>query len=278
LQGADPAQSKGGKEVTDVISRKDAVAVADARLNDVPESVDREADRNLFAAGYLAAAGSIKSALERLSAPTSDGITIIAAERRRHFQVEDWTPEHDDDHVHGEMAIAAACYAVLHTDASVKYPDDNPEGSGWPWGAEWFKPKDEIHNLARAGALMAAEIDRLKRSTSTMSTAPAPQPVLDAGEWRVGEQGNALGPLDPIYPIVDAQTGKAVALAANPKDAAQIVSDHRSAATVPNLVQALKEARALIGSTDELARLISQAPVLKLIDEALTTVQGKEQG
>jgi hypothetical protein len=91
----------------------------------------------------------------------------------------------------------------------------------------------------------------------------------DGWEFLVDEHGH--------YAVNNGE-GRAVAHGTTARNARQIVADHRSAAAVPKLVQALKEARALIGSTDELARLISQAPVLKLIDEALTTVQGKEQG
>lgn len=50
---------------SDLISRKVAVEIADARLKDVPDTVDLEADRNSFAAGYVSAAGSIKAALLR---------------------------------------------------------------------------------------------------------------------------------------------------------------------------------------------------------------------
>lgn len=91
------------------------------------------------------------------------GIELIAEERQRQINQEDWTPHHDDGHTHGELAIAAACYAVQDTDASVVYPDDDPEGSGWPWSRESWKPKDTIRNLVRAGALIAAEIDREMR-------------------------------------------------------------------------------------------------------------------
>jgi len=30
----------------------------------------------------------------------------------------------------------------------------------WPWGVEYWKPKDPLTNLVRAGALVAAAIDR----------------------------------------------------------------------------------------------------------------------
>ncbi len=36
--------------------------------------------------------------------------------------------------------------------------------TSWPWDEEWWKPdNDAVRNLAKAGALIAAEIDRLQR-------------------------------------------------------------------------------------------------------------------
>jgi hypothetical protein len=94
------------------------------------------------------------------------GIELIAAERQRQINEEGWTLEHDATHRYGELAIAAACYAVEGTDASVEWPDSD---SGWPWAPKDWKPKDEISNLVRAGALIAAEIDRLQRSHNEQS-------------------------------------------------------------------------------------------------------------
>jgi hypothetical protein len=37
-------------------------------------------------------------------------------------------------------------------------------GRLWPWDPSWWKPSpDPIRNLVKAGALIAAEIDRLQR-------------------------------------------------------------------------------------------------------------------
>lgn len=36
-----------------------------------------------------------------------DGVSLIAAERARQISREGWTPEHDDEHRNGEMAISA---------------------------------------------------------------------------------------------------------------------------------------------------------------------------
>lgn len=96
------------------------------------------------------------------------GILAIAAERRRQVETEGWTPEHDDKHNKGEMAGAAACYAMY--DLSI--PNIRLGHSVvltirdlWPWALSWWKPTDARCNLVKAGALIAAEIDRLDRAT-----------------------------------------------------------------------------------------------------------------
>lgn len=89
------------------------------------------------------------------------GIDAIATERRRQIEVEGWTPEHDDTHKAGELAAAAAAYAA----ASTFYHADPYAAvlSIWPWSRAWLKPKNPRADLVRAGALIAAEIDRLDR-------------------------------------------------------------------------------------------------------------------
>lgn len=95
------------------------------------------------------------------------GIELIAAERQRQIAVEGWTPEHDDEHGMGEMAAAAVCYAQLGIDEEIRAV--GPVGDffieWWPWANEWWKPsEDPIRNLVKAGALIAAEIDRHART------------------------------------------------------------------------------------------------------------------
>jgi hypothetical protein len=95
--------------------------------------------------------------------PTS-GADIIALERNRQIREEGFSPEHDDEHIKGELAAAAECYVAFATD---QLAGANPGGGTplqWPWSAEWWKPSpDPIKNLKRGAALCAAEIDRLKR-------------------------------------------------------------------------------------------------------------------
>jgi hypothetical protein len=100
----------------------------------------------------------------------TQGAQRITAERQRQVAKEGWTPEHDDGHDAGELAIAGMCYAayagnLLHpnTQGDGDWRDTPPEW--WMWGAEWWKPSDDpARNLEKAGALMAAEIDRLERA------------------------------------------------------------------------------------------------------------------
>ena len=99
------------------------------------------------------------------------GIELIAAERERQMQVEGWTPDHDDGHKNGELSKAALCYASLAEDQVDRKHNDGeqmPPPEFWPWqdwgGDNWWKPSnDPVRNLVKAGALIAAEIDRLQR-------------------------------------------------------------------------------------------------------------------
>ena len=117
----------------------------------------------------------------------SDGLKYIGVERLRQIEEEGWTPEHDDEHFDGSMAMAAACYASTSRLYSLRhfangYTYDDP----WPWEGKWDKRyrvgevrnnpgnrlpdpssytrTERLNLLVKAGALIAAEIDRLIRA------------------------------------------------------------------------------------------------------------------
>ncbi len=106
----------------------------------------------------------------------SRAIQLIAAERQRQCSEEGWSTEHDDLHSRGELAKAAEAY--LNAMEAVPHEDHNGFCTGvelkprtkwapnpWPWDHAWWKPSDDpIRNLVKAGALIAAEIDRLIRT------------------------------------------------------------------------------------------------------------------
>lgn len=91
------------------------------------------------------------------------GVMLIEAERRRQIESEGWSAEHDDEHNCGELAHAAICYALpldTHNHHSLRM-------ELWPWAEGWWKPStNEIRNLVKAGALIAAEIDRQLRESA----------------------------------------------------------------------------------------------------------------
>jgi hypothetical protein len=90
------------------------------------------------------------------------GVELIAAERFRQVDAEGWTPEHDDTHTAAELARAAISYIAVAV--SLKR---TKAGWMWPWDAADFKrEEDPVRNLVKAGALIAAEIDRLERARS----------------------------------------------------------------------------------------------------------------
>ena len=100
----------------------------------------------------------------RSSPSASEAVRLIILERTRQIEVEGWTHAHDDGHEDGEMADAACCYFRRGTAVPLPLlPNGVPYE--WPWASEWWKPKDRISNLIRAGALLTAEIERLHRAS-----------------------------------------------------------------------------------------------------------------
>lgn len=115
----------------------------------------------------------------RSPAPATNvtGLADAIAERLRQREVEGWTPDHDDTHSRGELARAAACYALQAAQRCDVTPYDDLAGRRrwrivnwaikrfWPWGWGWWKPRDSRHDLIRGAALIIAEIERLDRAS-----------------------------------------------------------------------------------------------------------------
>lgn len=92
----------------------------------------------------------------------SEIVAEIRAERERQVAVEGYSENHDNDHANGELATAADIYFKWAVGATVSL-DSHDVPMAWPWGKEYWKPKQPRRMLIIAAALYRAEIDRLKR-------------------------------------------------------------------------------------------------------------------
>ena len=101
----------------------------------------------------------------------TNGLDVIAAERQRQISEKGYTPEHDDEHDLGELGLAAALYALPYDTKMAHEPLLNQvdfinlqitleTGCNWRLAPE----PDPIRRLAKAGALIVAEIERRQRA------------------------------------------------------------------------------------------------------------------
>ena len=113
----------------------------------------------------LYAKASLVSALRDLLAEMPrGGVELIAAERQRQITSEGWDAAHDDEHNAGELANAARSYTHIAALQVCGFTSSCNPPLPWPFDDEDWKPSpDPIRNLVKAGALIAAEIDRLRR-------------------------------------------------------------------------------------------------------------------
>lgn len=120
-----------------------------------------------IAARVLEKASAALSALD--AGQQSQAALDVLAERQRQISVEGWGPEHDDRQDAGQIAAAAATYAL----SAVDHLNPHSQGDGaaeivsilWPWDRYWWKPTTPRRNLVKAAALILAEVERLDRAS-----------------------------------------------------------------------------------------------------------------
>lgn len=109
-------------------------------------------------------------------------LEMIAAERQAQLAM-GYDASHDDGHAGGELAAAAACFALGSTE--LRYGEDNGEVRTL-WPAEWptgiLGENTRMRQLVVAGALIAAEIERLQRAHFAAIDA-AQQSTIDTLEF-----------------------------------------------------------------------------------------------
>ncbi|WP_190320378.1 hypothetical protein [Enterobacter asburiae] len=124
----------------------------------------------------------------------SAAITDIIEERQRQLVVKGFTLQQDDTYTAGELAAAAISY-IEPMEAESYWPAD--------WHDESFKPSDYRSNLVKAGALIAAEIERIDRAIfqqAQLSSSLSPLPVNrdEQGLWTHPEYSALFGDRDGV--------------------------------------------------------------------------------
>ena len=100
------------------------------------------------------------------------GIDLIAEERQRQIDVEGYNQQHDSQHKVSELIYAAIAYlesAKVGVNCAEMGNTNEDEimmrkvgmGIHYPFGWD-FKPSTNVRDLVKAGALIAAAIDRIE--------------------------------------------------------------------------------------------------------------------
>ena len=127
-------------------------------------------DRQITAPHPTAEAAALVAEIDRVNRDLKRGVGLIAVERQRQIEAEGWTPEHDDEHDDGVLVRAAICYADKAATQARGGRGVGQLRPTWPWDHSYWKPADDpVRNLVKAGALIAAEIDRLIRNAEGAS-------------------------------------------------------------------------------------------------------------
>lgn len=98
-----------------------------------------------------------------------DGAGLIAEERLRQKEEEGYTAAHDAQYCNGELGQMAACYCKVAGVLFVKATW--PERMDFTMCKRESYPDPSLKDLVRAGALVAAEIDRLIAEATAMTEA-----------------------------------------------------------------------------------------------------------
>lgn len=127
--------------------------------------------KHVFAQLLLCADSAYAFANSNIASPFAD----VYRERMRQLTIEEFSREQDDQYTNGELAALASCYAH-HASfiARAPYGHEHSVPTLFPanMNQKWWKPSlDPRRDLVKAGALIAAEIERLDRAAAKAAAA-----------------------------------------------------------------------------------------------------------
>ena len=85
------------------------------------------------------------------------GLELIKEERLKQLIKYRYNAVHDSTHINKELALAALAYLY-----AAIFNDDSSALAYWPFEREFWHNEGYVENLKKAGALIAAELDRIQ--------------------------------------------------------------------------------------------------------------------
>lgn len=141
---------------------REVAEIAGADLTNVRcQCCQAEHATDSYDAGFIAGSGMCQVCDAAIPAKDihTPAARDVLAERQRQITAKDFDAGHDDMATGGQLADAAACYALWA--GGINPPN---WGQFWPWDREWLKQSEPRRMLVKAGALILAEIERLDRA------------------------------------------------------------------------------------------------------------------
>lgn len=166
-----------------------------------------------FRDGVAFAQSQERSALARYMVGV---VALIATERMLQIEEKGWTPEHDGQHADCELIQAAEYYCaydkvafeVCHLEEYKGLIEDKFPST---WDERWKKrrgfPDPTDYDLAKAGALIAAELDRRARERELNGTTRAVS-VLNERQSKIEGPFQALGNVSQYPAAAEEPEGK----------------------------------------------------------------------
>lgn len=103
------------------------------------------------------------------------GVELIEQERKEQVLKHGYTADEDDTRHNGALAMGGAAYALCAAHKrGMNIGGADPAGDLWLFPIKTFKPSDDpLKTLAKAGAMIAAEMDKIIRERAKSAESSA---------------------------------------------------------------------------------------------------------
>ena len=162
-EAAAQAAAERDEQLKQAMQQIEALRGENAQLRAEVEEISEKNAEAIVEEACRIADAIVKHLQDSQSSVFSQGAEAIRKERIRQISEEGYNSEHDNQHDPKEFLLAAVSYLLN------AIGNEKPENY-WPFDAEFFKPKDEVRDAERAGALIAAALDLIYKRPKEKKT------------------------------------------------------------------------------------------------------------